>query len=367
MKNYINGIDFVNMEAMKYWSFPKSYKKDKHKEIKNLIFSGDYWGALKVDGYYQRLVKDEDGNCFMIARSKNVNGEAVNKIEWVPQIQPFMDNLPNGTSLLCECYLPGNEGSKKITSLLGCLKEKCIKRQTEGYGMLHLYVFDVAAYNGISYMETSSIQRFELLEKISKLNNNEYVEFAKYYNGAELWEMLQNYLASGREGMVITRSDCQMYNKRTPARMTIKVKQELRETVDVVITGANPPTKEYNGKYIEDWEYWIDNISNEKIKEKKYKEYAEGAPLQPITKNFFNGWAGSLKIGIYKEGKLITIGSISGLTEEILEHWKDYVGKVAEVSAMQIFEDSHMLRHPIFIQWREDKEPKECNWEQLLG
>ena len=68
MTGYVNGIDWVNCEAMKYWSFPKTYKKDSKAETKNLIFGGRYWGALKRDGYYQRFVKDEDGNMFMIAQ-----------------------------------------------------------------------------------------------------------------------------------------------------------------------------------------------------------------------------------------------------------------------------------------------------------
>ena len=103
MYGYVAGIDWVNAEAMKYWSFPASYTKEKKKnEYNDAVYSGKYLGALKVDGYYQRLIKDEDGNCFMIARSKNVKGEAVNKIEWVPQIKPFMDLLPNGTVLLSE-------------------------------------------------------------------------------------------------------------------------------------------------------------------------------------------------------------------------------------------------------------------------
>ena len=100
MKGFIGDIDWVNAEAQKYWSIPASYSDEKRKsEVVNAIYSGDYYGALKVDGYYQRLIKDEDGNCFMVARNKNVRGEAVNKIEWVPQIQDFMAQLPNGTVL----------------------------------------------------------------------------------------------------------------------------------------------------------------------------------------------------------------------------------------------------------------------------
>ena len=32
MTGYINGFDWVNCEAMKYWSFPKTYKKDSKAE-----------------------------------------------------------------------------------------------------------------------------------------------------------------------------------------------------------------------------------------------------------------------------------------------------------------------------------------------
>ena len=143
MTGYVGKIDWVNAEAMKYWSFTAATPPEKRRqEAHNMVFSGEMTGSLKVDGYYERLIKDEDGNCFMVARSKNVKGEAVNKIEWVPQLQEFMNELPNGTVLLSECYLPGNEGSQKITSLLGCLKEKCIARQEKGQ-KLHFYIFDV--------------------------------------------------------------------------------------------------------------------------------------------------------------------------------------------------------------------------------
>ena len=106
MTGYVNGIDWVNAEPMKYWSFTAGTSEEKRRiETRNMIFSGDYYGALKVDGYYERLIKDEDGNCFMIARSKNVKGEATEKLGWVPQINDFLESLPNGTVFLSECLL----------------------------------------------------------------------------------------------------------------------------------------------------------------------------------------------------------------------------------------------------------------------
>ena len=162
MKGYVDGVDWFNAEAMKYWSCPSSYSEEKRRmEVKNAIFSGRYYGALKVDGYYQRLIKDEEGNCFMVARSKNVKGEPTDKYEWVPQLHKFMDSLPNGTVLLSECFLPNNEGSQKITSLLGCLKDKCIARQQDNE-WLNFYIFDVCAYNNKSLVSTPIKDRINI-------------------------------------------------------------------------------------------------------------------------------------------------------------------------------------------------------------
>ena len=372
MKGYVDGIDWINAEAMKYWSFPASYSIEKRKaELNNAVYSNNYLGALKVDGYYQRLIKDEDGNCFMVARSKNVNGEAVNKIDWVPHLKPFMNSLPNGTVLLCECYLPGNEGSKNITSLLGCLKEKCIQRQ-ESSQKLNFYIFDVCAWDGKNFVNMRAEDRFTFINKLK----NEYeafecVQWAKYYRGQELWDKLQEFLAEGREGMVITREDCCIYFKRTPAHMTIKIKQELRETIDVIIVGANAPTKLYGGKEIESWKYWGNTVTGEKLEGEHYMDMFQGAPLEPLTKAYFNGWAGSLIIGLYDAttNKVVPIGSVSGLTEEVLQNWQDYKGKVLEVGGMQLMRDNEGnftgIRHPRALNWRTDKTARECTMDQV--
>ena len=366
MRGYIGGVDWVNAESMRYWSIPASYSKEKRKnEIVNAIFSGDYYGALKVDGYYQRLIKDEDGECLMIARSKNVQGEAVNKIDWVPQLKEFMDTLPTGTVLLSECFLPGNEGSKNITSLLGCLKEKCIARQEKGQ-KLHFYIFDVCVLNGESFVKVGAKTRFQLLRDLSVKYTSPFVEWAVYYQGKELWEKLLEFLANDREGIVITRGDCPIYFKRTPAHMTIKVKKELQETLDVVIMGANPPTRLYNGKEIMSWRYWEDVATHQKYEDTLYKKYSDGASIEPITKMYFLEGAGSLKIGAYKDGKLVQIGNLSGLEDEILLNWKNYIGKVIEITAMEVLKDSQGIRHPRFVGFREDKMPHECDWYRIF-
>ena len=383
MKGYVDGIDWVNAEAMKYWSFSSSTSQEKRKaDTHNMIFSGEYLGAMKVDGYYERLIKDEDGNCFMVARSKNVHGEAVNKIDWVPQLKEFMDKLPNGTVLLSECYLPGNEGSQKITSLLGCLKDKCIARQEKGQ-KLHFYIFDVMAYDGSNYIEIPFEQRVEELDHLSYQYKSPYIEWADYYTGRELWDKLQEYLASGREGIVIMRKDAPVYFKRTPARVSLKIKKELKETIDAFFTGkATAPTKEYTGKELASWPYWVDAYTDERLPEGEhyFEVFHDHKQYIPVTKPYYKGFAGSLEIGLVEpsDGRcrltkdsewvdglnIVSIGYLSGLTDEVKANYKDYAGRVIEVGAMQLTPDG-ALRHGKMIGWRDDKVWTECGIEQL--
>lgn len=367
MVGFVDGYDWVNSPAMLYWSYPSGYKKDSKTEIRNYIFGGDYCGALKVDGYYQRVVVDEDGNCFMIARNKDVNGNPINKIDWVPHLKPFFESLPKGTVLFCEIYLPGNEGSRKITSLLGCLKDKCIQRQ-EADQKLHLYVFDVAAFNGENYINLGMKQRAANLDILRERFPNPYVEWATYYWGKELWEHLQEYLAAGREGMVIYRNDCPIYFKRTPARMTIKVKKEISETIDCFFTGHYlPATEKYEGKEIETWPYWMNLITKEKVYGEKYMDYYNGAPIEPVTKPFFNGWAGSLEIGLVKGDKVVPIGYLSNLTEEIKANAARYKGRCIEVTCMEINEETGGLRHAKMLGFRDDLTIRDCTWEKYFN
>lgn len=370
MKGYVKGIDWINAEAMKYWSFPASTSPEKRKqETHNMIFSGDYLGAMKVDGYYERLIKDEDGNCFMVARSKNVHGEATEKIEWVPQIHEFMENLPNGTVLLSECYLPGNEGSQKITGLLGCLKERCIERQEKGQ-KLHFYIFDVMAWAGADFTKIPFEQRVNFLKTAPYGNQCEYVEWARYYEGEELWNQLQEYLASGREGVVIMRKDAPVYFKRTPARVSLKIKKELKESIDCFFTGrAAAPTKEYTGKDIEHWQYWVDVETDERIPvgEHWFEVYNYDKTWMAVTKPYYMRYAGSLEIGVLKDGKEFSLGYISGLPDNVKEHWQEYKYQVVEIGAMQFDKKSNRLRHGKVLRFRtpDEKSWLDCSYEQI--
>ena len=366
----INGIDFHSLEAQKYWSFPKSYKGDPKVEAQNMIFSGEYLGSRKMDGAWYKFVKNDDGSMELLGRSKSVSGDYLDKIDWVPQLKEYFNKLPNGTCLLGEIYFPNNEGSKNTTTIMGCLKDKAIARQEKG-DKLHYYIFDILAFDGKGYLKMPAEQRFEQLDLTGRAHPCEYVEYAKYFEGKELWNELQTILASGGEGVVITRKDSLYAPGKRTARATLKIKKELQETIDCFFTGhATAPTKEYTGKEIETWQYWLNERTGEKLNGEYYKEYFNGAPLIPITKPYFNGWAGSLEIGVIKNDKVVPIGYLSGLSDEIKANYKDYKGKVIEVGAMEILYNNGKfsgLRHAKMLNFRPDLTIKDCTWEKIWG
>ena len=378
MYGFINGIDFVNLEAEKYWSFPSSYKGDIKAEVKNMIFSGDYIGSQKIDGHYFRFIKDDDGNMILQSRTKNVDGVYLNKIDWVPQLHDFFNSLPNGTCFLGELYFPNNEGSKKVTTIMGCLMDKARGRQEKGE-KLNYYIFDIWAYNGKSYLDVMAKDRaYDLVATIGEFYggtiNTHYVKFATYCDGEELWDMLQEILYNGGEGVVITRKTSTPEPGKRTSRKTLKIKKEIEKEIDCFLTGKyKPSTREYKGKEIENWMYWEDIRTGQKFNAPLYSDYKEGHTIEPITKGWFYGWAGAVEIALIEDeahgNSIHPIGWISGISdkikEEIVKSPSNLQTKVVKVTAMEIDDETSSLRHGKIIEWREDKSWRDCSLSQL--
>ena len=384
MYGYIDGFDFGEMEAMKYWSAPSSWNEQKKKDhAHSCIFSGDWFGAEKKDGYFAKLIKDEDGNIILYSRSRGVNGKFADKHEWVPQLNPFFGALPNGTCLLGELYFPSAPGSRNVTTIMGCLKEKALDRQNKGE-KLHFYVFDCLAIGGQSVLGMPASHRFGLLQSVNQsLPDDEYVSFAVYKSGKELWSMLQEILARGDEGVVITHKDGKYEPGKRPSKTTLKIKKELKQTIDCFFTGrGSAPTKEYTGKEIETWKYWENTITGVKVEGECYNEYKNGAAFIPVTKGYFYGWYGSLEIGvlrhkvgskckirgeIFEDTEVYPIGWLSGITDEM----KSDPDKIAfipmEVTAMEYDDINHTLRHGKMVGWRKDLTLRDCTLEKIEG
>ena len=386
MYGFIDGYDFGEMEPMRYYAPPSTWSDEKKRENARMkIYSGDWLGAEKRDGYFAQLIKDEDGNIILYSRSRGVNGKFADKHEWVPHLQPFFDALPVGTCLLGELYLPSQPGSRNITTIMGCLVDKAIARQEKGE-KLHFYAFDMLACRNCSLMDVEAEARFNNVkilfeEHLPMTNGKEYVSYAKYVRGADLNILLQEILARGDEGVVITHKDALYEPGKRPSKTTLKIKKELKQTIDCFFTGrGSAPTKEYTGKEIETWVYWENTVNGAKTNAEMYKEYKNGCPIIPVTKGYFNGWYGSLEIGVlrhkvgskckingvdYEDTEVFPIGWLSGLPDEMKADPKKYAFKPIEVTAMEWSIVSNSLRHGKMVGWRKDLTLADCTYEKI--
>lgn len=376
MNNYgfIDGIDFVNLSAEKYWSFAKSYKGDKKKETKQMFLSGDYYASLKNDGHYFRFIKDMNGDMRLQGRTESVNGGYLNKYDWVPQCHSFFESLPNGTCLIGEVYFPKNRGSRNVTTIMGCLVDKALARQDKGE-KLHYYIFECYAWDGKSLLKSPYSERVEYIRKniVPCAEKNDYVEVAKFYDGEEAWDKYGEILSAGLEGMVLYRKNGIVEPNKRTARKSLKCKLEIEETIDAFIDGEyKEPTKEYAGKTsLEDWQYWANLKTGEKFTTNKFIEYTNGEPIIPVTRLFALNYAGAISFSVMKDGKPVRIGWISGVPDTIraaiIQNPESIVGKVYSLNAMEIEPcgDFYSLRHGKIDCERKDKCPEDCEWSQI--
>ena len=106
--------------------------------------------------------------------------------------------------------------------------------------------------------------------------------------------------------------------------------------------------------------------TGEKIEGALAKDFYKGSPIIPVTKPYFYGWVGSLEIGLVKGDKVVPIGYLSGLTDDIKSRPLDFKGKVIEISCMEILPTGG-LRHAKFVQFRDDLTIRDATWEKVFG
>lgn len=347
-------------EPMKVWSLPK-HKKHMLKEV---CENGEYFAQVKKDGNWFSYHKGVNGENYFFGRGNSVKtGFPVEVSDKVAHLLPAFEQLPNDTIIIGELYIP-NKNTNAVRSILGCLTPKAIKRQQEG-DMLHFYMFDIIRLGGEDKTKIGAYSRYVLLRNAydNGLIRGENVEIAEEITG-NLYDAYGEALANGEEGIVLKKKTAPYSEGKKPAWSMIKAKKE--ETADVVCMGFADPTKEYTGKELSTWEYWIDRFFK-RVK----KSTGDITDCEPVTKPFFYGWKNSITYGVYdKKGVLVPIGSVSsGLNDDLkksmTENPEKYLNRVIECQYMEITDDG-IMRHPIFLRFRDDKSPEECTKMSLM-
>ena len=319
--------------------------------------SGDWIAQEKKDGAWYQLEKTDEGNIYLFGRTlSKKTGEYTEKNSNVPHIFDWAEkNLPNGTTLIGEIYVPGGK-SNDVTKIMGCTAANAYKRQFESseYQPVHYYVFDCIRYNGEDLCEEYTIDRIEhylhyMLVDI--FENEEYIELAETYY-SDFQKHLQSIFQAGGEGMVFKNKNCPYRaGMRTTTSQMFKYKEHL-DSIDLVCMELLDPIKEYTGKEIETWHYWEDGVA--------------------VTKPWALGWKNAMRLGAYKNDKLVEVCRVaSGLTDalrqDMAEHPEAYLNKVIEIECMSLNKKDGTVRHPVFLCVRFDKNAEDCQWNEIFG
>jgi len=364
----MNIQNFKEMMPMKYWSLPAKASEGQKEKLKKAVRSDNYYAVLKKDGAWYRFIKG-DGELLLQSRTiSKKTDKYVEKQDNVPHIMADLNNLmPDNTVVIGEIYLPNNTNiSSDVISIMGCLPQKAQERQKEI--KLHYYIFDILMYDGMDVHLQPATRRIELLQKISKNNKSEYIEFA-HPVFENLEETISEWLAAGEEGAVLMQKDKgYVYGKsgRSAAWHTIKFKQTLMDNIDLVIVGLTPPVREYTGKYPQSWSYW-ENLKTGELVEGNY--WTNGG-YQPVSEYYFKGLIGGFELGAYYDDKLISVGKVANLTDELrinaTTNPNDFIGQVVEVNAMSVDTQRQSLRHAKLVKMRPDKNAAECLYEEIF-
>ena len=325
--------------------------------LKKVCESGTAFGQIKKDGYWYQFEKHEHYSYLFSRSASTVTKLQSEKSANVPHIMKALSVLPKDTILIGEIYYPGGS-SKTVTTIMGCLPKKAIERQNGKSGLIHYYIHDIIMFNGLDFVKNkvSNYDRYRILQKIFEKYNlaNDYIELAEAWTD-DLYSRVGTALAAGEEGMVIKVKDGIYEPDKRPLTM---LKAKKVDFIDAIIIGFEEPTKEYYGKEIQNWNYWIQNENGQSI---------------AVTQPYYMGWHNSrIKIGAYNnKGILVEIGTIhSGISDEMKEDMTNnpnkYLNKVCSIQCMELDKKEHTIRHGFFKYMRDDKDIIDCQIEDIF-
>lgn len=400
----------------------------------------NYFIEEKFDGtralvYFitQTTIENEEiGFCRVFSRRiSKKTGFYVENTDSVPQIREI--NVPElgGTVLDGEMFINGLP-FKEVSSTLNCLWDKAIDRQIDK-GFISLHAFDILFYHGIDLRKMSLERRKVYLHLAVEEANSPYIEEVVYNHCGDLvdtrpyekahgkaidvvnslknngklssYPALENeclqskvdqfhlsprafyeyIVATGGEGLIVKPKKGLYHHKR--GWEYSKIKKFL--TREMIVIGFSEPTKEYSGKDVKKWAYWIETATDRRVQGNFYgdKKYT------PVTKFYYNHQVGNLLLGVLitdeeynnmtpnKRGRIVEtyenhthlmeVCECAGFDDETREYFtrnrEKIVGSVIEVKANELMRDSGRMRHPRYLRMRFDKEPERCTWSDHIG
>lgn len=357
------------------------YNGHPRQSVVDAAYNTDHYIAqLKLDGCCYQLEHTESGHVYLFSRTKSKKtGELAEKSANFPHIVEWAKkSLPRQTILIGEIYKP-NGHSNDVTKISGCLPRTAIKRQfdTEEFGgPLHYYIFDCLYWEGKNLVDSPFEIRYNYIKE--NIENTAYIEVAQNIE-KDFGAYLQKIFAKGGEGVVFKKKNAIYRPGKRSTDDYFKFKQHL-DSLDVICIGLEDPVRIYSGKEIETWPYWIERKEKEQdgsyhwisAERNCYEDSLRDPQVYiPVTKPWYYNWKNSMILGVYKNGEIIQVGKVaSGLTdamrEDLANNPENYLNHVVQISCMSVNSKDGTIRHPVFEQMREDKNPEDCAWEDIF-
>ena len=372
-------------------------EEDREEELEKMLTTQDYYVEEKLDGTRATLHVYGDEIRVFSRRISKKTGWYVENTDSLPHLREAGNPELHKTILDGEMSIP-NRPFKDVASTLNCVPEKAIHRQIE-LGFIQFNAFDIVYYKGVYVAKMPLWKRKQYMQKAIVELRYCYIRPLRYSDSEfkliipkgysvekETYPTLHAELelrtastvvslskrayyeyivAQGGEGVILKHKEGKYFHKR--GREYTKLKKFM--TKDCIIMGFNEPTKEYNGKLPDTWQYWEDE--------------------KPVSKFYAKQWVGNVRFGVIVTPKeiqewekinktkavveningmvVLEVGECSGFDEEqretFSENPEDFVGRTVEILANEMFEKTGKLRHPRFLRLRSDKNPESCTWE----
>lgn len=341
--------DFAMMPVMKYYNNETDCPK-RQDMINNK--DDEYIASIKKDGDFAMLIHYSKGNNLIRSRSiSKVTGVYGDYTAKVPHICELMDRLPNETVVLAElCWDEPNTNANTVGTILRCLPAKAVERQKDK--KLKAVIFDCLMVDSEDLTDKPYIERIKrigiLCDQYIGLSNlmypTQFLHLDEHHENFLEWA--DEIISEGGEGLVIQRKDNPYMPGTRTAWKTLKLKQSLPE-MELKVVGVLEPNKLYEGDFVDNWEYWYQDMPNANSQEGNF----------PVTKPYFYGW----KNGVTVEYNGTTCDVASGLTDadrewlatpEAAEMIKN--GELFAVIKAMSENDKGKLRHGYLVRLRND-------------
>jgi hypothetical protein len=388
---------------------------------------------LKYDGHRGLLYIGDNYNRAFSRRVSKQTGWYTENSDQIPHIRDLM--LPEFSGTVIDGEFDYGTTSMGAQSVMGAKPENAIQFQFEN-GWIQYNVFDILYYKGVNVQQMPLWKRkyylYLVVDAFTRLYANCNINYAKMYMKPmvheDFFERLIQYnvsakirdrieehisicdsygdkfaevIAEGKEGLMVKDLDMPYEQKRSKSFIKLKG----METWDCFMLGVTLPTKVYDGKEIETWQYW--EIDEHRVKcngQSTALEYANGKKCIAVTKPYYMGWIGAIQFAVHKpmtddeyeellntgnddqaftDGSAfwdgdtpmwsVHVGDCKGLSEELLEDIKKNGEKyIAEKRVLEVLanglinKETGTLRHPRFFRWNDAKSWKMCTWKDHI-